>query len=242
MFLAMFENLSHILGIHTVVGSTALVSFWVAALTRKGSPPHLAAGRVYLLSMSGVLLTTIPIVLHFYFAGDIKRTISLIYLFFVTVSAMVMLFFSIRRKTRLADYRNPLYKSFGIFMIVFGLFIFCLALTHPLPARKVLLFGFSSLGLVIGGSMLKLAWARSIDEMWWLRQHLNGVMIAFAATHASFLGLGLKKLVPVLAGDWMHVFTQLGTIGLAYVLRIYLGKRMLARFSSRKNKASQINE
>lgn len=232
----MFGNLSYFLQMHAVVGAIALISFWLAALSRKGSPFHLSAGRIYLLSMCMVLLTAIPIVVHFYDRGDIKRALTLVYLFFVTMSAMIMLFFSIRRKARLAGYRNVLYKSFAIFMTAFGLFIFSLGLQNPLLVKKLLLFGFSSIGLVIGVSMSQLAWARSVDRYWWLRQHLNGAMVAFAATHASFLGLGLKKLLPVLAGDWMHTVTQLSAISLAYLLRIYLGRRMLAKFPARKNK------
>ena len=234
----MFENLSFFLWIHALVGSAALISFWIASLSRKGSPIHKSAGRIYLLSMCMVLLTSVPIVLHFYHQGDFKRALTLVYLFFVTLSAMIMLFFSIRRQASLAGYRNALYKSFAIFMTAFGLFIFSLGLQTPLLVERLLTFGFASIGIVIGVSMSQLAWARSVDRHWWLRQHLNGAMVAFAATHASFLGLGLKKLIPVLAGDWMHTITQLSAIGLAYLLRIYLGRRMLAKISLRKNKTA----
>ena len=197
----MFENLSFFLRIHALVGSAALISFWIAALSRKGSPIHKSAGRIYLLSMCMVLLTSVPIVLHFYHQGDFKRALTLVYLFFVTLSAMIMLFFSIRRQASLAGYRNALYKSFAIFMTAFGLFIFSLGLQTPLLVERLLTFGFAS-------------------------------------TRASFLGLGLKKLIPVLAGDWMHTITQLSAIGLAYLLRIYLGRRMLAKISLRKNKTA----
>lgn len=238
----MFENLSYFLRIHALLGSTALISFWVAALSRKGSPLHLSAGRLYLISMCIVLVTTVPIVLHFYHLGDIKRVLTLVYLFFVTMSAMIMLFFSIRRKASLALYRNAFYKSFAIFMTGFGLFIFSLGLQNPLLVKKLLMFGFASIGLVIGISMSQLAWARSVDRRWWLRQHLNGAMVAFAATHASFLGLGLKKMIPVLAGDWMHTITQLSAIGLAYLLRLYLGRRMLAKIPFQRDKPARTGK
>jgi uncharacterized membrane protein len=235
----MFEDLTYFLRIHALVGSTALVSFWVAALARKGRSVHLAAGRIYLLSMCAVLLTTAPIILHFYYQGDVQRALTLVYLFFVTLSAMIFLFFSIRKKGSLAAYRNHLYKVYSLFMIVFGLFIFSLGLQNPLLVKKLLLFGFSSIGLVIGLSMAQLAWTRTVDQRWWLQQHLNGAMVAFAATHASFLGLGLRKMIPALSGDWMHTLTQISVIGLAYVLRIYLGRRMLGRISIRQSNSAQ---
>jgi len=229
----MFDDISRILLIHAIAGSSALISFWFAASFKKGSHPHVKAGRIYLVSMCLVLLTTIPIILHFYFQGDWRRTITILYLFFVTISAVVMMFFSIRKRKDVDSYRNFLFKAFAFFMIAFGMFIFYLSTQSPLIVKKILLFSFSSLGVVIGFGMLKLAYAKIIDKKWWLSQHLNGVMIAFAATHASFLGLGLRKLVPAFSGDWMHTSTQAGVILAAYLLRIYLGRRLLTKISAR---------
>lgn len=236
----MFEDLSYFLRIHALVGASALISFWVAAISAKGSARHLLAGRVYLLSMCAVLITTVPIVLHFYFQDDLKRALTLVYLFFVTASAMIMLFFSIRQKGNLARYRTILYKAFAVFMTGFGLFIFSLGLQNPLLVKKILLFGFASIGLVIGIAMSQLAWAKNIDRRWWLRQHLNGAMVAFAATHASFLGLGLKKMIPLLAGDWMHTATQCGVIGLAYMLRLYLGNRLIGQVTGARRAVKEV--
>src|SRR4030095_6214858 len=227
----MFDDISQILLVHAIAGSSALVSFWFTASFRKGSRPHVRAGRIYLLSMCLVLLTTIPIIVHYYLKGDVQRTITVLYLFFVTLSGMVMIFFSIRKRMNVENYKNLLFKAFGFFMIAFGLVIFWLAMQPPPLAKKILLLSFSSLGLVIGSGILKLAFAKVIDKKWWLSQHLNGVMIAFAATHASFLGLGLRKLVPAFSGDWMHTSTQAGVILMAYLLRIYLGKILLTKTS-----------
>ncbi len=218
---------------HAIAGSSALISFWFAASFRKGSRPHVKAGRIYLVSICLVLLTTIPIILHFYFQGDWQRTITVLYLFFVTISAVIMMFFSIRKRKDVDSYRNFYFKGFAFFMIAFGLFIFYLSTQSPLIVKEILLFSFSTLGVVIGFGMLKLAYAKIIDKKWWLRQHLNGVMIAFAATHASFLGLGLRKIVPAFSGDWMHTSTQAGVILIAYLLRIYLGKHLIAKIGAR---------
>ncbi len=223
----MFNDISRILLIHAIAGSSALVSFWFAASFKKGSRPHVRAGRIYLLSMCLVLLTTIPIIFHYYFQDDWRRMITVLYLFFVTIAAVIMTFFSIRKRKNVDSYRNILFKGFAFFMIGFGLFIFYLSTQSPLIVKKILMFSFSTLGAVIGFGMLQLAYAKIIDKKWWLRQHLNGVMIAFAATHASFLGLGLRKLVPVFSGDWMHTATQTGVILVAYLLRIYLGKKLI---------------
>ena len=46
---------------HACLGTVALVSFWTAALSRKGSPRHKSAGRIYVKSMLGIIATALPI-------------------------------------------------------------------------------------------------------------------------------------------------------------------------------------
>ena len=38
--------------LHAGLGVAALASFWIAALSRKGSAPHKLAGRIYVLVMA----------------------------------------------------------------------------------------------------------------------------------------------------------------------------------------------
>ena len=47
--------------LHFGAGAVALVLFWVPALTRKGSPIHRRAGRVYLRAMGIVVATAVPL-------------------------------------------------------------------------------------------------------------------------------------------------------------------------------------
>lgn len=50
-----------------------------------------------------------------------------------------------------------------------------------------------------------------------------------ADTHASFLGPGLKRLLPGLCGPWMHTPTQLPIGALALVLRLWNGRTDLKK-------------
>ena len=45
---------------HIAAGSVALLTFWTAAIARKGSSIHKAVGKGYLLSMLGILATALP--------------------------------------------------------------------------------------------------------------------------------------------------------------------------------------
>ena len=46
---------------HAGLGVLALATFWIAGLSRKGSPVHRAAGKVYLPAMAGLLLAAVPL-------------------------------------------------------------------------------------------------------------------------------------------------------------------------------------
>jgi hypothetical protein len=95
---------------------------------------------------------------------------------------------------------------------------------RALAAGDALMLGFSAIGVVYGGAMLGFL-GREPEPGWWLRWHLNGVALLFAATHASFVGLLARSLWPEGAGEPMHALTQIGTIAVAYGFRQWLGVR-----------------
>ena len=49
---------------HSGLGVAALVTYWVAALAKKGSVPHKLAGKLYLLVMLGLLVPAVPLSLR----------------------------------------------------------------------------------------------------------------------------------------------------------------------------------
>src|SRR5574344_2019402 len=51
--------------LHVMAGALALGCFWAAAWLRKGSPRHRAVGKVFLLAMTLIVLTSVPITVQF---------------------------------------------------------------------------------------------------------------------------------------------------------------------------------
>lgn len=226
-------ELNQFLKIHALVGMSALITFWIAALSKKGGKRHILAGRIYLISMAFVLISTIPIIIHFLEIRDFNRAMTLIYLFFVTFSGMLLLFRPMRMKGSPDKYKSLFYVLWGTFMTGFAGLILYLGIINPLLVKQTLMFGFSSIGFFIGLSMLHFYFNKN-SVGWWINQHLNGAMVVFAATHASFFGLGLRKLLPVLAGDWMHTLTQVTIIFLAFFIRWVVGNRHSLRERNRR--------
>ena len=214
-----------ILLVHTLCGIPALITFWIAALARKGSRLHRRAGRIYLASMIGILLTTLPIILIRAREGRVVNVIFLGYLCLVVATGVSLAWRSIREKRSLSRFAGRSLRILAAVFFLYGLVILALSLAAGSAARTVFMAGASLIGIVSGFDMWRLL--RSPDERWWLAQHMNGAALNFAATHASFLGLGLKSAIPALGGPWMHTTTQLAVIALALVLRLALGRRYL---------------
>lgn len=134
---------------------------------------------------------------------------------------------SIREKRDLKRFPGVVFRSLAAAIALLGFTVLCLSTTVGSGARAVFLAGISSVGLITGSNMLMLARRGPVNHRWWLAQHLNGATLNFAATHGSFFGIGLVKLLPVLPGEWLHTFSQLSIIVLAFVLRVYIGRRVL---------------
>ena len=58
--------IAHLVIAHIAAGSIALLTFWIAAIARKGSPMHKRIGKYYLMAMIGIVATALPMALVFW--------------------------------------------------------------------------------------------------------------------------------------------------------------------------------
>jgi hypothetical protein len=217
-----YENIKLI---HMSVGAVALIAFWVAALSRKGGPVHRAAGTFYLLSLICVMASTLPFVAVAVIEGRAAQVMLLSYLLMVTLTAAWLTWRSVRDRRDFTRYTGILFRGLGTVIALLGVVILYLSTTAGSAARSVFLAGASLVGIISGSNMLMLARSGSADKRWWLAQHLNGAALNFAATHASFFGIGLVKLMPEFRGPWLPTLSQLTILALALVLRLWIGRR-----------------
>ena len=218
-------NYQSIIHIHTLIGFSALISFWVAALSKKGRRVHRFAGKIYLVSTIVILASIIPMIITKAQEGNIAFCILLGYLFFIVLTASFVTWHSIRNKKAPATYYNGFLKLLASFLFVYALAILVLGLL----AGSFLQLVFSSVGLVLGGSVWRSYWIKERPANWFLAQHMNGVAVNFAATHGSFLRFGLASFLPIPDSPELNTFTQTSMIVLAFLLRIWLGKKYLSK-------------
>ncbi|MEZ5668083.1 MAG: hypothetical protein R3F55_11740 [Alphaproteobacteria bacterium] len=209
-----------IYGPHAAVGLLALAMYWQALTAPKGSDRHRRWGRRYLILLAPLLVSVVPITLQAVRDEGPAKAMQLVYLAVVLATAGWTAWRAVRERGDAGRFRGRTYLTLATLMVGLG----AVLLVVGILKWDVLAVGFSVIGLVYGGAMLGFSPGRAAAD-WWLTWHLNGICLLFAATHASFVGLVFRTLLPAQDGRAMHALTQLGTIALAYLLRQWMGRR-----------------
>ncbi|CAN5321730.1 hypothetical protein BH11PSE14_BH11PSE14_04440 [soil metagenome] len=209
---------------HLALGGAALLSYWVAALARKGSKPHKLAGKIYLLTMIGLLIPAIPLSLRAALFLSSAFGAFLFYLLLITVTALWQGWFASRHKRDFARYTGPGYRRLAWMNLVAGAAVLALGAVQVNPV----FMGFSLVGLLGGAGMLRLARRGPSQPRWWLSEHYGAMLGAGVATHIAFLSLGLPRLLPGLSGPTLQNIAWLGPLVAALLARVWLNRRYRA--------------
>lgn len=177
--------------LHGIAGTLALLTFWIAGFARKGSALHRGSGRIYLVGMIVVAATAVPMAVAFVLRGHPVTATFLGYLVVITTTSMWLGWRAIRMKRSQATFRNRGYALAGVLnlLIAFGV------LTLGLVKGNPLLIGFSAVGGILGGGMLRRLWRPMSAGNWWLQEHYGAMLGCGAATHVAFLALGFDRVV-----------------------------------------------
>jgi hypothetical protein len=208
---------------HVAVGTLVLAAFWRAAMTRKGGSAHRQAGRYYLLGMVGILVTVGAIIAEHYRFGDRLGAVRLAYVELIAVTAMWLAWRAIRDRADPGRFAGPVFRALAAAMTVCGLIFAGLGL----HAGQVMTVGFGLIGLVFGVAMVRFVRMGPGHRLWWLAWHLNGICLLFAATHDSFVSLGLRSLFPAVENPSVRSLIFVSVLSAAVVARWRLGRRYL---------------
>ena len=181
--------------LHAAIGAIALLSFWSAALVRKGGPAHRFVGRVFLLAMCGIGVTALPMAAVRFVRGDTTGGVFLSYLLVITAAACARAWFAVQYKREPARYFGAWYRAAAVGNIALGAAVLLLGLTR----HNVVLAGFSIVGLALGWQMVGMT-RRAPPPRWSIIEHYRGMLGGGVATHVAFLGIGLARLLPAYAG------------------------------------------
>lgn len=209
--------------LHLGLGVLALGSYWTAALARKGSAPHKLAGKVYLLTMLGLLVPAVPLSARIGLKSP-AFGVFLFYLILITLTALWQGWFASRHKREFARYVGAGFRRLAWANIGAGAAVLVLGVAQVNPV----FMGFSLVGVLGGAGMLRLARRGPGQPRWWLAEHYGAMLGAGVATHIAFLSIGLPHLLPGLPRDVLQNVAWLGPLLLAGVARVWLNRRYRA--------------
>jgi hypothetical protein len=181
-----------VLALHIAVGAAALLSFWTAALARKGSPTHRLAGRVYLLAMTGILVTALPLALAYFGRGQPLFGVFFLYLMLLVGGSVVVAPRAVRLKQDFEAFRGGIYPLLAWALIAGGAATAAIGLW----SGQTLLLAFGLVGALRSVHMLRLRRLPAPPPGWWLREHFTAMIANGVATHIAFLGIGLARVLP----------------------------------------------
>ena len=213
--------------IHAGLGTLALITFWIAGLSRKGSPLHRAAGKVYLLAMAGLLVAAVPLawrVLQQFPVGGA----FLYYLLVLVTSSMWTSWRAVRDKRDWKRYTGPVYRGLMWANLASALAIAAVGL-FVAQQMQLIILAFSGLGLFAFLQMKRFLRQPPEDPRWWLREHLTAMLGNGVATHIAFLSIGLPKVLPMLAGPTLQNLAWLGPLVAAFLSGAWLTRKYLPK-------------
>ena len=216
--------------LHIAAGTVALLTFWTAALLRKGSPRHRLAGRVYLLAMVLVVATGVPLTLQFLLDGRTTFGAFLAYLLLLVSTTVWLSWRAIRDRADPARYLGRTYHVLAVANPAAGLAMLWLGLDRGQP----LLAGFSLVGILIGADMLRRRRIIPTQPRWWMEEHYGAMVANGAATHIAFLAIGAPRLVPALQGPAWFYLGWFGPVVLSVVAKVWLDRRYRVRAGAGK--------
>lgn len=219
---------SILVAVHVLVGTFALATFWTAALLRKGTPAHRTTGRVYLLAMTGIVVTAVPMAITRWVDGHVVTAAFLGYLVVITTTGVWVSWRAVRDKASPRRFAGPVYTGLALLSVSSGAGVLALGMKVGAP----LLIGFSSVGLLVGGDMLRrrVRYVRGEQTpRWWMVEHYTAMLGNGIATHIAFLGIGLPRLLPGVDGSVLHYLAWFGPLFVALLAKVVLDRRWKPR-------------
>ncbi len=207
---------------HAWIGALALVSFWTAALARKGSQAHRYAGRVFLLAMLGILITSVPLTVATWLRGQAVWAVFLGYLVILVGVNCLNAWRAIRHRADFSSYANTGFKIGSILMGLAGLGVVVVGIAYG----AVILIAFGAIGPLAAWQNLRLANRGPTSRQWWLRSHYGAMIGNGVATHIAFFQIGLARLFAELGMHLIINIAWLAPLLIGAVAGVLLDRRM----------------
>ncbi len=211
---------------HASLGTLALATFWIAGISKKGSPLHRGAGKIYLVAMAGLLALALPMSLTIIARGYVVMGSFLSYLLVITCTSVWVSWRAIRDKRDRARFTGRVYHALKWLNLISGVAIAAVGVFFA-QSMQLIIVSFSLIGILGFLRMQRFARLATVDPRWWLRQHLGAMLGNGVATHIAFLSIGLPRLLPSLSGPLFQNLAWLGPLAVSFAAGAWLTRKYL---------------
>lgn len=215
-----------VLTAHIAAGCVALLTFWSAAIARKGGGLHRRIGQAYLLAMCGVLLSACVTAAAAFSRGQTITGTFLAYLVVITGTACWTAWRAPRSKRDVGSFYHRGYAALAVANILAGLLVF----GYGLQIGNVLLMGFCWIGILGGAGMLHRWRQRERPLNWWLREHFQAMLGNGVATHVAFLSIGVNRMAQAAGLSIPEFAPWFAPVAVALLAGIWLDRRYPAKW------------
>lgn len=225
---------------HIIVGSMALILFWVPIVAKKGSLNHRKFGRyyantMYLVAATGALMALMvlyaPLVIKYQFVNENTNTAQLalrlrIFWGFLLYLSLLT-FVNVRHGILVLKHKNqhshlrqwPHLFSIGL-LFIGGIVLFAFGLNYSNYLHII----FGILGAVLAFQIGAFCLTKSVTPNRWLVEHLGAFIGSGIGAYTAFIAFGGRTIFSEL-GQWQLVFWiapgVVGAIATALMSRKY---------------------
>lgn len=197
---------------HVFAGIVGLVSAVVALSTKKGSSVHIAAGRIFAVTMMIAVVTTLI------FLFDRERQPLIIILALGALYLVSSGILAVRNQRRYAKSLERVLMAIPFLIFLFSAFrVFQGLVGSPAQIPGPLIFAAIFGGLLFGD--IRVMRSRPTEWVAWVRRHLLRMLLAFGFATMALLRLGLDLGLPLFV-------TVVVPLILAFLLSVYFNRRV----------------
>ncbi len=210
---------STLLVLHILLGSGALVLFWIPIFTEKGKLNHRKFGKYYKnimygIAASGAVMSIIVLMNPLEIKGHLSRSspdelVQSVRIFWAFLLYLSLLSYTTTRHAiAVLNARNEREK---LRKLNYVLPIAMLALIGPyflylgIEYNRTLHTVFGILGTIVGADMLRYCYRKRSKQREWVIEHLGAMLGSGIGAYTAFLAFGGRVLFANL-GEWQMVF------------------------------------
>lgn len=206
---------------HIIAGAVALLFFWLAAISRKGSLFHRRCGQIYLIAMLIVILSAVPLSALLFLRGQLFAGLFMAYLVVLVSLTCRNSWRAVTFKRDFSRYAGAELKMLATATGLAGLLVVGAGLKFTFP----ILIGFGAVGIILAWSSFRLVRNGPADGRWWLREHFGAMIGNGVATHIAFLQIGLQRALPALDLGMLQNLAWFGPLAVAAIAGSWLSRR-----------------